>query len=114
MKNQLDELAKSMAQSVTRRQALKKFGLGLAGMGLASFGLPNKAKAATHAGYCVAVATSEQGDKYALLGYCVDPTTCQTGVSSQCKGTVKRKNVIPNSCDSGHWSVLATNNPCSF
>jgi hypothetical protein len=34
-----------MAQSVTRRQALKKFGLGLAGMALACFGLANTAEA---------------------------------------------------------------------
>jgi prepilin-type N-terminal cleavage/methylation domain-containing protein/prepilin-type processing-associated H-X9-DG protein len=32
MNNQLDELAKGLAQSVTRRQALKRFGVGLAGM----------------------------------------------------------------------------------
>ena len=31
MNNQFDELTKEMAQSVTRRAALKKFGLGLAG-----------------------------------------------------------------------------------
>ena len=43
--NQFDELTKSMAQSVTRRAALKKFGLGLAGMTLACFGLANKAEA---------------------------------------------------------------------
>jgi len=35
MNNQFDELAKGMAQSVTRRGALKKFGVGLAGMALA-------------------------------------------------------------------------------
>jgi hypothetical protein len=46
MKNQFDELAKGMAQSVTRRQALKKFGVGLAGMALACFGLASVAKAA--------------------------------------------------------------------
>ena len=46
MNNQFDELTKSMAQSVTRRAALKKFGVGLAGMALACFGLANKAKAA--------------------------------------------------------------------
>jgi hypothetical protein len=34
-----------MAQSVTRRQTLKKFGTGLAGMALVSFGLANRAKA---------------------------------------------------------------------
>lgn len=46
MKNQFDELAKGMAQSVTRRQALKQFGIGLAGMALACFGLANMAEAA--------------------------------------------------------------------
>ena len=45
MNNQFDELTKSMAQSVTRRAALKKFGVGLAGLALACFGLGNKAKA---------------------------------------------------------------------
>src|SRR5881628_2800867 len=37
MNNQFDELTRSMAQSVTRRAALKKFGLGLVGMALAGF-----------------------------------------------------------------------------
>ena len=46
MNNQFDELTKGMAQSVTRRAALKKFGVGLAGMALACFGLANKAEAA--------------------------------------------------------------------
>jgi len=32
MDNKFDELAKGLAQSVTRRQALKKFGIGLAGL----------------------------------------------------------------------------------
>jgi hypothetical protein len=45
MSNKFDELTKSMAQSVTRRAALKKFGVGLAGMALACFGLANKAEA---------------------------------------------------------------------
>jgi hypothetical protein len=43
MNNKLDEFTKNTAQSVTRRAALKKFGLGLAGMALACFGLPDKA-----------------------------------------------------------------------
>ncbi len=42
MNNQFDELTKSLAQSVTRRVALKKFGVGLAGMALACFGLASK------------------------------------------------------------------------
>ena len=45
MNNKFDELAKSMAQSVSRRQALKKFGVGLAGLALACFGLTNRAEA---------------------------------------------------------------------
>jgi len=48
MNNHFDELTKSVAQSVTRRAALKKFGVGLAGMVLAAFGLTNKAEAAGH------------------------------------------------------------------
>ena len=43
MNNQFDELAKGMAQSITRRGALKKFGFGLLGAALAALGLPNKA-----------------------------------------------------------------------
>ena len=45
MNNKFDELSKNLAQSVTRRGALKKFGVGLAGMALACFGLANKASA---------------------------------------------------------------------
>jgi len=45
MNNKFDELTKSMAQSVTRRAALRKFGVALAGMALACFGLANKAEA---------------------------------------------------------------------
>src|SRR5436189_1707219 len=46
MNNQFDELTKSLTQSVTRRAALKKFGVGLAGMALAFFGLASHAVAA--------------------------------------------------------------------
>jgi len=46
MNSKFDELAKGLAQSTTRRQALKKFGVGLAGMALASFGLANETQAA--------------------------------------------------------------------
>ena len=51
--NKFDELAKGMAQSVTRRGALKKFGLGLAGMALACFGLVKTAEAGTCPTLCV-------------------------------------------------------------
>ena len=45
MNHKFDELTKQMAQSVTRRAALKQFGVGLASMALAAFGLANKAEA---------------------------------------------------------------------
>jgi hypothetical protein len=45
MSNQFDELAKTVAQSVTRRAALKRFGVGLAGMALAALELANKGEA---------------------------------------------------------------------
>jgi hypothetical protein len=45
MNNQFAELTKGLAQSVTRRAALKKFSVDLAGMALACFGLANRAEA---------------------------------------------------------------------
>ena len=45
MNNKFDELTKGLAQSVTRRAALKKFGLGLAGVVLAMLGLANSGTA---------------------------------------------------------------------
>jgi hypothetical protein len=47
MNEKLDELAKGLAQSVTRRGALKKFGGVLAGAILASLGLASRAEART-------------------------------------------------------------------
>src|SRR6266568_5172853 len=47
MNNKLNELTKSMAQSVTRRAALKEFSAGLAGMALACFGLADRAESST-------------------------------------------------------------------
>jgi hypothetical protein len=44
MNNKFDELTKSLAQSVRRHSALKKFGVGLAGMALACFPLPSRAQ----------------------------------------------------------------------
>ena len=45
MNNKFDELTKSLAQSVTRRGALKKFGLAVAGALVACLGFGNKAQA---------------------------------------------------------------------
>jgi hypothetical protein len=45
MNNKFDELTKGMAQSITRRAALKKFGVGLAGIALGCFGVLGRANA---------------------------------------------------------------------
>jgi len=45
MNNKFDELAKNLAQSVTRRAALNKFGVGLAGFALAFLGFASNASA---------------------------------------------------------------------
>jgi len=93
MNNKFDELAKGLAQSVTRRQALKRFGVGLAGMALACFGLANRAEA-NGGGHCLVNPTS-LGTGY-LNGYCGDckgatfSTDCPFGtgasITKVCKG----------------------------
>ena len=45
MNDKFDELAKGLAQSVTRRAALKKFGVGFAGALGVALGFPNRAQA---------------------------------------------------------------------
>jgi hypothetical protein len=52
MNDKFDELARRLAQSVTRRQAFKRFGVGLAGMVLACFGVANKTEAG-NSGSCL-------------------------------------------------------------
>jgi hypothetical protein len=68
MNNKFDELAKGLAQSVTRRQALKKFGVGIAGMALACFGLANRAKAAPKP--CLAFGSPCGSDNQCCSGVC--------------------------------------------
>lgn len=50
--NKFDELAKSMAQSVTRRETMKKFGFGITALALGALGLTNKAEAAKPGSRC--------------------------------------------------------------
>jgi hypothetical protein len=88
MNNKFDELARGLAQSVTRRQALKKFGVGLAGMVLAALGVANasagsKKKAQTQ-GLCQVVMTGIGVGQY--TGVCIDPATCQVGNDPNCTG----------------------------
>ena len=83
MNNQFDELTKSMAQSVTRRAALKKFGAGLAGMALACFGLANRARAATYRGFCQVEGAWFTTDVW-YNGRCVDINGCISNSSTDC------------------------------
>ncbi len=72
MNQKFDELAKGLAGSVTRRQALKRFGVGMAAMALACFGLANKAEA--HGKHCfkkcVDNCVDNGGDLLTCEGYC--------------------------------------------
>jgi hypothetical protein len=77
MSNKFDELAKGLAQSVTRRGALKKFGVGLAGMALACFGLVNKAEAVkTCYGFLAPCGNDQQ---------CCPGLTCGSSIGSKKK-----------------------------
>ena len=71
MNNQFDELTKGMAQSVTRRQALKKFGVGLAGIALACFGLVNNVQA--EKGGCKPVGAKCKLNSHCCSGFCYHP-----------------------------------------
>src|SRR5438034_446369 len=68
MNDKFDELAKGLAGSTTRRQVLKRFGIGLTGMALACLGLANRAKA--DAGNCKPSGANCQHDSHCCSGYC--------------------------------------------
>ena len=71
MNNKFDEFAKGLAQSVTRRAALKKFGAGLAGIALVILGLANK---------------SEAGGRRPPGADCTNSRQCASGVCVLCPG----------------------------
>ncbi len=83
MNNKFDELTKQMAQSVTRRQAFKKFGVGLAAMALACFGLTNNAEAGSNPCTCVTNADCTGGKVCKGYGCCpagtIGSCCCQNG-----------------------------------
>lgn len=70
MNNQFDERTKSLAQSVTRRGAFKKFGIGLAAMALACFGLADKTDAAGTK-TCLPSGSKCGNDQQCCSGICV-------------------------------------------
>ncbi len=65
MNDKFDELAKGIAQSVTRRGALKKFGLGLAGIALGWLGA-----ASAHADHCKASGSKCSHGSQCCSGIC--------------------------------------------
>ena len=75
MNDKFDELAKGLAQSVTRRGALKKFGLGLAGIALASLGLANQAQAGKKPYHCNCKLGYDYGCS-ARYGFGADGSAC--------------------------------------
>ncbi|MCW5551487.1 MAG: hypothetical protein KIS67_04895 [Verrucomicrobiae bacterium] len=112
MSNAFDELAKSLVQSLTRRAALKKFGVGLAGMALACFEPANQAKAATHTGYCSvrAVSTQKFHYKWAYDGFCLDTNGCiATASPDSPRGKAVNGGVTDAPC-----GCYKRNSPCSF
>jgi len=74
MNNKFDDLAKGLAQSVTRRQALRRFGAGLAASLLASMCLGDRALADPQPKPCTSDAD------------CPDHKVCSSGV---CSSSVK-------------------------
>jgi hypothetical protein len=114
MNNKFDELAKGLAQSVTRRQAFKRFGVGLAGMVLACFGLADRVGAGTKRnGYCQVIFGI---GGYSISGLCIDPNTCQAGQDPSCyKGKAPQDIVLmcPNPIF-GSLNYVAANKTCSF
>ena len=115
MNNKFDELTKSLAQSVTRRAALKQFGVGLAGMALACFGLANKAEAATRQGYCQVGGAWFTTDVW-YTGVCTDINGCISGYSADCPvngtpaGSVAKGGKFKDAC--GY--LYSAGKKCSF
>ncbi len=73
METKFDTLTKGMARSVSRRQALRRLGIGLAAMGLACFGFANKAEASSrHCSDKDCLGPCPKGTKCGgVFGYCV-------------------------------------------
>ncbi|HTL59073.1 MAG TPA: hypothetical protein VL361_25595 [Candidatus Limnocylindrales bacterium] len=115
MNNNFDELAKSMAQSVTRRAALGKLGVGLAGMALACVALAYKAKAATRQGYCQIGGSWYTTDVW-YTGACMDVNGCVWSASADWPadgtraGSVAKGGKFKEACG----QLYSTGKKCSF
>src|SRR3954462_13429968 len=101
--NKFDELTKAMAQSVTRRAPVKKFGLGIAGMALACFGRTNKAAPAARQTFCQISGAFFTNDLY-YTGACLDINGCGWSPSADCPangtfaGSVRHSGKFTDAC----------------
>jgi len=78
MNDKFHRLAKGLAQSLTRRQALRRLSGGLAGMLLAVCGMANRAEAAP--GGCKASGNKCHSDSECCSGACIrDPEVRKPG-----------------------------------
>jgi hypothetical protein len=120
MNHKFDELAKGLAQSVTRRQALKRFGVGLVGMALAFTGVARAGARPKTQGYCQLIpilAPTGDAETYIYDGVCIDPGTCNTAFAGcPAYGTVlaKDEGVQKNKDCFIEPRYFDTNAKCSF
>jgi len=83
MIEKFDELTKYLAQSVTRRGALKKFAAGLAGIAAASLGLANRVQAGNKRYHCNCKLGYDHGC-YARYGFTDEGAACVRYCSFHC------------------------------
>ena len=110
MNNKFDELTKSLAQSVTRRQALRKFGLAMVGVFAAWVNLRGASAGPATKGKCVAFTNLDGSGNLYYTGACINPATCQAVSSPDCPAGYKAKSVTPSPCS----TVWVGNRGCSF
>ncbi len=89
MDRQFDELSKSLAEGLSRRDALRKFGLGVAGVLLAAVGLQGRAWAGVN---CTSNADCKSFD-YCCGGTCINKD-CTCFCSTPCPAGTSCKKVI--------------------
>ena len=116
MNHKFDELAKGLAQAVTRRQALRKLGLGMVGV-FASWASLRGVSAAPGAskGKCLAFPTGIGTGKvdWHYTGGCINPATCQVVSSPDCPAGYGASSVTSNPCLAS-TSLVVGNKSCLF
>ena len=97
MRNQFDDLAKGLAQSVTRREMVRKLGGAMVGTFAAWLGLGRVSAGPGQKRHGVCM--GDYGFPGFYTGNCIDPTTCTWGFSSDCpSGRRIEQGQILNTC----------------